>query len=240
MEDEPTSEGARRSQPTTYWRYTGKPVISIAMIDEHSFTRECITRSLQGLGDDLNIVSFATCEDCLNSARNYDLVLYHAHESLADREYNHDNFSAAAKVLPIAPLIILSVIDTPESIVKAFERGARGYVPIATTTPELAVEIIRLVKAGGTFVPPSSLSLQRSSRQGITPRVITNPQFTPRQLAVLDRLKLGESNKAIAHELEMSESTVKVHIRNIMRKLKVTNRTEAACIALMPWRRPEV
>ncbi len=48
-------------------------------------------------------------------------------------------------------------------------------------------------------------------------------------MEVLDRLKLGKTNKIIAHELEISESTVKVHIRNLMKKIKATNRTEVAC-----------
>jgi len=50
-------------------------------------------------------------------------------------------------------------------------------------------------------------------------------------MAVLDHLKLGKANKVIAYELAMSESTVKVHIRNIMKKMKATNRTEVACRA---------
>jgi DNA-binding NarL/FixJ family response regulator len=50
-------------------------------------------------------------------------------------------------------------------------------------------------------------------------------------MAVLDRLKLGKPNKVIAFELQMSESTVKAHIQNIMKKMRVTNRTEVACRA---------
>ncbi len=52
--------------------------------------------------------------------------------------------------------------------------------------------------------------------------------FTTRQAAVVEALKRGKANKIIAYELEMRESTVKVHVRNIMKKLKATNRTEVA------------
>jgi DNA-binding NarL/FixJ family response regulator len=152
-------------------------------------------------------------------------------------------------------------VDCFESIAAAFESGARGYIPTANTTLELAIEIMRLVKAGGTFVPPSSLSLRRVTRHsetagataqgtlvpssglpfgkitrhGEAAGAIASSQFTPRQMAVLEYLKLGKTNKTIAHELGISESTVKVHLRSIMKKMKATNRTEAACLALTPW-----
>jgi DNA-binding NarL/FixJ family response regulator len=228
--DASTGEGARLSQPPIHRRSSKRPTISIAMIDEHSFTRECIARSLRELSNDLEIVSFGTCEDCLQSTGNHELFLYHVH----DQDYNKGRLGVFTKLLAIAPVIILSDLDTPESAFKALESGARGYVPTASTTLELAVEIIRLVKAGGTFVPASSLFLARINRQPVTTGVITTQQFTPRQMAVLERLKEGKANKAIAHALEMSESTVKVHLRNIMKKMKATNRTEVACLALTP------
>ena len=80
-------------------------------------------------------------------------------------------------------------------------------------------------------MPPSSLPLRRINPQGLTPKPITTQQFTPRQIAVLNHLKLGQANKIIARELQMSESTVKIHLRNIMKKMKATNRTEVACRA---------
>jgi DNA-binding NarL/FixJ family response regulator len=228
---EPVSEGNPRSQSPTDWTPVRNSVISIGVIDEHSFTRECIIRWLQEVGDGVDTVSFGAYEDCLQSARNLDLILYHAHERSGDHHNEDERLAPLKKLLEIAPVIILSAVDSPDSILDAFENGARGYIPTASTTLELAREIIRLVRAGGTFVPPSSLSLRRTDRQTPHPRAITTNQFTPRQIAVLNHLKLGKANKTIAHALEMSESTVKVHIRNIMKKMKATNRTEVACRA---------
>jgi DNA-binding NarL/FixJ family response regulator len=203
-------------------------VVAIAVIDEHPFTRQCITKSLQELCSFLDIVPLANCDVCLRNPRRLDLILYHAHESLA----NSEQLAVAIKnLLEIAPVIILCDVDCIESIEAAFDSGARGYIPTASTTLEIAIEIIHLVKAGGTFVPPSSLSLRRIKAQGGPGCAITTPAFTHRQMAVLGCLKLGRSNKAIAHELQMSESTVKVHIRNIMKKLNARNRTEVACRA---------
>ena len=203
----------------------GNTVISIGLIDEKSFTRECITRSLQSLDDRLDIVSFPTCDDYLHHMRDRDVILYHAHEAAANWDLNNEKSLSFRKLLNIVPVIILSDLDCPDSLIEIFQDGARGFIPTAHTTLEQLIEIIGLVKAGGIFVPLSSLSLRRTKAQGVTVRRASN-QFTPTELAVLDRLKLGKANKIIAHELGVSESTVKVHIGRIMKKLKVTNRTQ--------------
>jgi DNA-binding NarL/FixJ family response regulator len=204
-------------------------VISIGVVDQHSFTRGCIARSLKDFDDDLEVMSFTSSEDCLRSVSALDLILYHTHQSVHDS--NDTRLAAIRKLLQVAPVIILSDADNPESLIEAFESGARGYIPTASTPAELVVEIIRLVRAGGTFVPPSGLHLQRITRKGLTPRTTTNQQFTPRQIAVLNHLTQGKANKAIAYELGLSESTVKVHIGNIMKKMHASNRTEVACRA---------
>jgi DNA-binding NarL/FixJ family response regulator len=80
-------------------------------------------------------------------------------------------------------------------------------------------------------VPLSSLSLRRTKAQNVTASGGASSQFTRTELAILDRLKLGKANKIIAHELGVSESTVKVHIGRMMKKLKVTNRTQIVCRA---------
>jgi DNA-binding NarL/FixJ family response regulator len=111
-------------------------------------------------------------------------------------------------------------------LTELFESGARGFVPTINATIEQVIEIIGLIKAGGIFVPLSSLCLLNNKSRSIAAGAISNNQFTASEFAILDRLKLGEANKIIAHELGVSESTVKVHIGRIMKKLKVTNRTQ--------------
>lgn len=220
------NEEHRWSQPTS--------VISMGVIDEKSFTRECITRCFQALGDRFDIVPFATCDQFLQSmknpesTKNPDLVLYHVHEDA----YNSQKLLSVKKLLNIVPVIILSDIENnSDTLIEMFESGARGFIPTVNTTFEQVVEIIRFVKVGGIFAPISILSLRRTKSQSATARPVSNDQFTPSELAILDRLKLGKANKIIAHELRVSESTVKVHIGRIMRKLKVTNRTQIVCRA---------
>ena len=226
---EPCADGGGLSQPNIAKIFDRVATIAIALVDEHLFTLECITKSLRESCELLEIVSFRNYDECLRSVGPCDLILYHAHESVA--MHGNDQCGGMIKrLLEIAPVIVLCDADGIESVLAAFDIGARGYIPTASTTLKLAVEIMHLVKAGGTFVPPSSLSARRVSFQR-TSRGATTTQFTERQLAVLGRLKQGKTNKIIAHELNMSESTVKVHIRKIMKRLDATNRTEVACRA---------
>jgi DNA-binding NarL/FixJ family response regulator len=218
-----TSEGHRRSSRPMR---AGKPVICMGMIDEKSFTRECIIRRLQALDDRLDIVPFATCEDVLKNAEGHDLILYYIHEDASKWDGQNQKFFSCKKLLNLMPVIILSDIDNPDTLIDLFESGARGFVPTATATVEQVIEIIDLVTVGGIFVPLSILCLLKTRSGGIAARQVSNNQFTASELAILDRLKLGKANKIIAHELGVSESTVKVHIGRIMKKLKVTNRTQ--------------
>src|ERR1700751_930677 len=133
-------------------------MISIGVVDDHSFTRGCITRFLKDFDERLEVIPFESSEECLGSAGALDVILYHEHES--DRDSNDRRLDPVRKLLDIAPVIILSSVDNPKSVIEAFESGVRGYIPTASTPAELMIEIIRLVKAGGTFVPPSGLHLQ--------------------------------------------------------------------------------
>jgi DNA-binding NarL/FixJ family response regulator len=222
-----TNDGHRRSRPAS----VRKAVISMGVIDEKSVTRECITRCLQALDERLDIVAFATCDDCLRHMESHDLVLYHVHEDMSTWNVNSQKLIAFKKLLNIVPVIVLSDIESPDSLIEMFENGARGFIPTDNTTLEQIIEIIGLVKVGGIFVPLSSLSSRGTKGQGVTARPVSSDQFTRSELAVLDRLKLGKANKIIAHELGLSESTVKVHIGRIMKKLKATNRTQVVCRA---------
>jgi DNA-binding NarL/FixJ family response regulator len=218
-----------RSRATAHSGLVRNARVSIGVVDQHSFTRDCISRSLKDFDDDLEVTSFTSAEDCLQSLGVLDVILYHTHETF--QHGNDRRLAPVRKLLKLAPLIILSAADNAESLIEAFESGARGYIPTLSTPAELVVEIIRLVKAGGTFVPPSGLRLQRMTRKGLPTSTARGQQFTARQIAVLNLLTHGKTNKIIAYELAISESTVKVHVRNIMKKMNASNRTEAACRA---------
>ena len=88
------------------------------------------------------------------------------------------------------------------------------------------MKAIRIVLVGGVFVPADTLLTEEGLAENDSFREQEH-LFTTRQKAVVDALRKGKPNKLIAHELNISESTVKVHIHSIMKKLQAKNRTEA-------------
>jgi DNA-binding NarL/FixJ family response regulator len=206
-------------------------VISMGVIDEKTFTRECIIRCLRTLDDRFRIEAFPTCDACLQTAEGQDLVLYHLREDPSQWDKNSQKLISFRKLLSIVPVIILSDTENKNLLAEIFGSGARGFIPTDNTTLEQITEIIGLVCVGGVFVPLSSLSLSKNGGEVPTAELGSSNEFTCNELAVLDRLKVGKANKIIAYELGLSESTVKVHIGRIMKKLNVTNRTQIVCQA---------
>jgi DNA-binding NarL/FixJ family response regulator len=117
---------------------------------------------------------------------------------------------------------------------RALTHSVRGYIPTSVEW-EVAVAALMLVSAGGTFVPADALR-STASKPGDQPEGERQGRsdgldLTPRELSVIDLLREGKPNKVIAAQLDMQENTVKVHVRNILKKLNATNRTHAAFVA---------
>ncbi len=202
---------------------------SIAVVDQQCFTRECIANCLRSLSLSDEVISFTTCEECLQNVEGMDLIVYYTHHVLENLKSDHQESTSLIKLLRRAPVLILSDIDCPECIIEIFENGARGFVPTTNTTIQQINEIIAFITFGGTFVPSSSLLVRKAKGERLAGNPPTSDLFTSTEHAILDRLKLGKPNKTIAYELRISESTVKAHIGRIMKKVKATNRTQIVC-----------
>ena len=127
-------------------------------------------------------------------------------------------------------IIILTTFDTDEHIFSGIEAGARGYL-LKDSPPSEVVKAIRAVYSGQSMIQPSVASrlidrftqLSRSS----SPKQLAEATLSPRELEVLALIAKGGSNKSIAADLYIGESTVKTHIIHIFNKLNVSDRTEA-------------
>jgi len=124
---------------------------------------------------------------------------------------------------PHARIIVLTTFDGDEDIYRALQVGAKAYLLKGMTTEEL-VDAIRTVHAGKSRIPP--VIAERLSQR------IAASELTSRELEVLQGIVAGRSNKEIGAALSISEATVKTHINNILSKLGVTDRTQAATTAL--------
>lgn len=124
---------------------------------------------------------------------------------------------------PNARIIVLSSHEGDVDIQRALEAGAQGYVAKGIVRDEL-LETIRSVHAGKRRLP-AAVAQKLAEHLGDEP-------ISPRELEVLSLMAAGKRNKEIAGELSIAEDTVKMHVRNILSKLQVNDRTEAVTMAL--------
>ena len=204
-------------------------ILSIILIDSSAFSRDCTTSALEAIYGPASVIGFAGVTDMPRDGLRkgtIPIALLNAHgKRVSDPAIEEILTELRDRFGPVA-VVLIADQESGDRVIEALGHGIRGYIP-ASASLKVAVEAMRLVEAGGTYIPADSLlnySLMRSN----TGTALNGRQFTPRQMAVLHRIQQGKANKIIAHELSMSESTVKVHIRNIMQKLKATNRTEVA------------
>ena len=137
-----------------------------------------------------------------------------------------------------APVVVIAERDDPQEIIAAYKCGARGFLPMSLA-PTVAIQALKFVAGGGSYFPPTALTLinpGRSSPNALRIRTtvrasVREPELAERQWEVLEFLRQGKTNKAIAKQLGLRESTVKVHIRQIMRRLGAKNRTQIALAA---------
>jgi DNA-binding NarL/FixJ family response regulator len=123
---------------------------------------------------------------------------------------------------PHARVIMFTTYDLHETLLSAMESGAAGYVLKSTRFDEL-VKAIRHVHAGGRWMPAELQAILAAHRE--------DRRLTPRESEILDYLRRGLVNREIGIALGISEATVKIHLRAILEKLGVADRTEAVSAA---------
>jgi len=140
-----------------------------------------------------------------------------------------DGLTALPRIRQVAPqtaVLVLTSFGDDRKVIPAVRAGAAGYLLKSVSSAEL-VEAVRQVAAGKPALhPDAARMLMREVRSG--PGQVGNESFTPRELEVLSLLAHHLSNKEIAAELGIGEKTVKTHVSNILSKLGVRSRADAA------------
>ena len=140
------------------------------------------------------------------------------------------------------PLVLVSDREETKEVLAAFEAGVSAFIP-TSIAPSVAMQAFTFIMSGGTFFPPAAfmhaMRAKRSPEHGSSndPTILATTSvhcsgLTVREREVLERLRQGASNRLIGQQLKMRESTVKVHVRQIMIKLGAANRTQAALSAV--------
>jgi len=195
----------------------------IAVIESSVFLRECIRRSLQSAFP-LPVITYSSVSELQRQPRPVGPTLVALSLLEVGKEASFCTLKTLPESFPGIPVIVLAYKNDPELALTAIRYGAKGYIPF-TMEFAVAVEAVRFVLAGGTYVPMDCLDY---SGVAAAPPSASVAAVTNRELAVVRAIQQGKSNKVIAYDMNMSESTVKVHVRNIMKKLKAKNRTDVA------------
>ncbi|MCW0001166.1 response regulator transcription factor [Pararhizobium sp. YC-54] len=202
--------------------------IRVAVIDDHPLFREGVTRSLSEMGGFEIVAEGSSKDDSLRIAGNLrpDVMLL-------DISMPGGGLNAVPLILEIVPLqkiIMLTVSEASDDVTTALSSGAKGYILKGIGSRALA-DVIRTVASGESYVAPTLSAKLLSSR---LPATATKSDFiadlTTREQEVLQLVAAGMSNKHVGRQLDLHEKTIKHHMTQIMTKLGVTNRTEAAMV----------
>ncbi|MBP0580283.1 response regulator transcription factor [Labrys sp. LIt4] len=204
--------------------------IPVVLISAAALIRDCLARCLAAPDLNYTLHGYASVDEWhpADLAVPMTILLCATGDRATERAICDDIAKLKAKA-PASRIIVLSDAEDAVLVRRAVEQGAQGFVGM-TFNLDMAAAAIRLVQAGERFVPVTSLLAAQAAPVPASDKGALCQALTQRQLDVIDRLRRGESNKIIAYKLDMSESTVKIHIRNIMRKIKARNRTEVAIL----------
>ena len=129
---------------------------------------------------------------------------------------------------------MLTASDAEHDVLRAVRAGVKGYL-LKRSQPDEVLKKLRLAWRGHTVFTETLMDLLLNAMRDGTPSVLTEPDcLTVREKQILELIAGGQSNKNIARELNISDGTVKVHVKNILRKLNLKSRLEAAVWALRP------
>ncbi len=196
--------------------------IQLMVVEDHSIVRLGLVALLDTVPDFQVVAQADTAEQAI--------ALFRQHQpQVTLMDLRLKNSSGVTAILgirqfdPMARIIVLTTFDGDEDIYKALQAGARSYVLKGSSSEEL-MGAIRKVHAGKQYIP-TAIAERLAERVG-------TEQLTARELEVLQYIVLGKSNREIGQQMRISEATVKSHVNNLLGKLMVTDRTQAAIAAL--------
>ena len=205
--------------------------IHIAIIDDHPLFREGVVNTLRA-AEDFEIIGEGTsAQEALRLCSEYlpDLLLL-------DINIPGGGLNILPRITadcPVTKVVMLTASEQEDDVLAALKAGARGYILKGVSAREL-MRILRAVHDGEAYVTPSlaaSLLSEMTAAPAGESATDRLQQLTEREYQVLQLVAAGHSNKEIGLQLHLSEKTVKHHMTNILQKLQVRNRVEAALLA---------
>jgi DNA-binding NarL/FixJ family response regulator len=211
------------------------------IIGQCSLIREGVVRILRSAN--FRIVASMSCFDEMPGKIPSERLLFLVVHTGDDFDFVAGQIELFAENHPDARIAVVADRYRPDELVSAFRAGANGYL-VDITTCDVFTRSLELVMMGETVLPPEFLSyvlgreqdhmddcdarVEESEAIFVTASEAMSPQLSPKETLILRCLIDGDSNKSIARKMDITEATVKVHVKAILRKIRVHNRTQAA------------
>jgi len=216
------------------------PTIRVLVVDDHTLFRRGVIALLAG---DPRFTVVAEAGDAGEATRRAaetqpDIILLDIHLPGVN---GVDALAGLKEVAPQCRVLMLTVSEDERDLAAALRAGARGYL-LKTVDSEVLASVIQRTMAGESIVSPEMTSKLVSAFQSLTPEpaaeaaaapVDADPylSLSPREKEILAHIARGASNKEIARALDIAETTVKIHVQHILRKLNLSSRVQAAVVA---------
>ncbi len=192
--------------------------MKLIIADDHELVREALASLVERDANVAEVLQASTFQEALAlliSEADIDLVLL---DVFMPGMNDMNSVTEMIQRFPDVPIILMSGNVSQQIVDRGFELGVRGFVP-KTMNGRALVSVLNLVHSGTKYVPEIMLTREAETAQQV--------QLSRRETEVLQQLAKGLSNKVIARELGIEQSTVKLHLRSLFKKLGAANRTDA-------------
>lgn len=194
-------------------------------MEDHPLFREALRGTVGRILPDYEIHEAATLKEAVDTIKTVGRFNLAVLDLMVPDTTGFDGLLTLRKLFPTLPMLVVSAQDDYRLVDEALNYGAAGFVPKSSDQEQIAHALTEVLN-GNIYVPesPEKIAYDRSGAKELSSRL---QRLTKQQIVVLKMLKLGKLNKQIAYELDLSETTVKAHVSEILKKLEVANRTQA-------------
>ena len=217
------------------WRQS----FAIVLVGKRILLREGLARILRSVNFRV-LASVSSADDLPQNKLQLHRLLFLIVHTGEDFDAAVEQIERLSDRHPGARIAIVADHYRPDELVSAFRAGANGYL-VDVMTCDVFIRSIELVMMGETIFPRAFLSfvlnpdgnhldaaVSRDENDLVTTEDTIGPQLSPQEKSILRCLIEGDTNKCIARKIDIAEATVKVHVKAILRKIRVQNRTQAA------------
>ncbi|GGF58351.1 response regulator transcription factor [Alteromonas lipolytica] len=202
--------------------------MKFVIADDHPLFREALSGALTPLFEGLEVLEAESTDVLIDliDKNNVDLLLLDL--SMPGANW-FDTLSTVKEKFPSLPVVMVSANDDVDVISQSITLGAQGYIPKSTPTKTIA-EAIDLVLSGEQWLPTEIAEKLTFNSGNMNDMLERFKELTPKQVQVLKYVRSGMMNKQIAHEMNVTEATVKAHISAALKKLDINTRTQAVLL----------